>query len=133
MDFSGYTAMDQNGKIELPSKEIDRLRLFVEHRGLVLSRSQILGALWGDDNPVVFHLSAASSSPFSAPFCLLFSRQIAVPVKQISTVTGRMARMDKTAACVLCAFSVRIVKSKSHKGLLKQTDALGNVSNTIII
>ncbi len=32
---------------------------------------------------------------------LLFSRQITIPVKQISTVTERMARMDKTAVCTL--------------------------------
>lgn len=32
---------------------------------------------------------------------LLFSKQITVPVKQISAVTERMARMDKTAACKL--------------------------------
>lgn len=32
---------------------------------------------------------------------LLFSRQITVPVKQISAVTERMARMDKAAACKL--------------------------------
>lgn len=32
---------------------------------------------------------------------LLFSRQITVPVKQISAVAERMARMDKTAACEL--------------------------------
>lgn len=30
---------------------------------------------------------------------LLFSKQITVPIKQISAVTERMARMDKTAAC----------------------------------
>ena len=30
---------------------------------------------------------------------LLFSRQITVPVKQISAVTERMAQMDKTALC----------------------------------
>lgn len=32
---------------------------------------------------------------------LLFSKQITVPVKQISAVTERMAQMDKTAACEL--------------------------------
>lgn len=32
---------------------------------------------------------------------LLFSKQITVPIKQISAVTGRMARLDKTAACTL--------------------------------
>lgn len=40
VDFSGYTAWDQNGKIELTPKEIDLLRLFVEHKGLVLTRNR---------------------------------------------------------------------------------------------
>lgn len=53
VNFSGYTARDQDGKIDLTPKEIDLLRLFVEHKGLVLSRSQILDALWGDDNPII--------------------------------------------------------------------------------
>lgn len=35
----------------------------------------------------------------SVLFSLLFSRQITVPVKQISAVTERMAQMDKTALC----------------------------------
>ena len=34
-------------------KEIDLLRLFVEHKGLVLTRNQILDELWGDDNPII--------------------------------------------------------------------------------
>lgn len=53
VDFSGYTARDREGKIELTPKEIDLLRLFVEHRGLVLTRNQILDELWGDDNPII--------------------------------------------------------------------------------
>lgn len=53
VDFSGYTAWDWDGKIELTPKEIDLLRLFVEHKGLVLTRNQILDELWGDDNPII--------------------------------------------------------------------------------
>ena len=53
VDFSGYTARDMEGKIELTPKEIDLLRLFVEHKGLVLTRNQILDELWGDDNPII--------------------------------------------------------------------------------
>ena len=34
-------------------KEIDLLRLFAEHKGLVLTRNQILDELWGDDNPII--------------------------------------------------------------------------------
>jgi len=43
VDFSGYTASDGNGKIDIMPKEIDLLRLLVEHKGLVLTRSQIRG------------------------------------------------------------------------------------------
>lgn len=53
VDFSGYTARDREGKIELTPKEIDLLRLFVEHKGLVLTRNQILDELWGNDNPII--------------------------------------------------------------------------------
>ena len=53
VDFSGYSAWDRDGKIELTPREIDLLRLFVEHKGLVLSRNQILDELWGDDNPII--------------------------------------------------------------------------------
>ena len=50
VDFSGYTAKDTNGKIDITPKEIDLLKLLVEHKGLVLTRSQILDDLWGDSS-----------------------------------------------------------------------------------
>ena len=53
VDFSGYTAKDTNGKIDLTPKEIDLLRLLVEHKRLVLTRSQILDDLWGNDAPII--------------------------------------------------------------------------------
>ena len=53
VDFSGYTASDSAGKIDIMPKEIDLLRLLVEHRGLVLTRSQILDELWGADYPII--------------------------------------------------------------------------------
>lgn len=53
VDFSGYTASDSTGKIDIMPKEIDLLRLLVEHRGLVLTRSQILDELWGADHPII--------------------------------------------------------------------------------
>lgn len=53
VDFSGYAARNREGKIDLTPREIDLLRLFVEHKGLVLTRNQILDELWGDDNPII--------------------------------------------------------------------------------
>lgn len=53
VDFSGYTAKDGNGKIDITPKEIDLLKLLVEHKGLVLTRSQILDDLWGDSYPII--------------------------------------------------------------------------------
>ena len=53
VDFSGYTASDRNGKIDITPKEIDLLRLLVENKGLVLTRSQILDDLWGIDAPII--------------------------------------------------------------------------------
>ena len=52
VNFAGYTAKDNNGKIDITPKEIDLLKLLVEHKGLVLTRSQILDDLWGDSYPI---------------------------------------------------------------------------------
>lgn len=53
VDFAGYTANDEHGKIDITPKEIELLRLLVEHSGLVLTRSQILDDLWGYDYPII--------------------------------------------------------------------------------
>ena len=53
VDFSGYSACNQNGKINITPKEIELLKLLLDHKGLVLSRSQILNAVWGDDTYVI--------------------------------------------------------------------------------
>ena len=53
VDFSGYTAKDSNGAINITPKEIALLKLLVEHKGLVLTRSQILDDLWGYDYPII--------------------------------------------------------------------------------
>ena len=55
INFSGYEASDCNGAIEITPKEIDLLRLLVEHKGLVLTRTQILDELWGADCPIIDH------------------------------------------------------------------------------
>ncbi len=53
VDFSGYSAYDSGGKIDMTPKEIDLLRLLVEHRDLVLTRAQILDELWGIDAAII--------------------------------------------------------------------------------
>ena len=53
VDFSGYTASSGNARIDITPKEIDLLRLLVEHKGLVLTRSQILDELWGMDSSII--------------------------------------------------------------------------------
>ena len=53
VSFSGYTANDSAGKIDITPKEIDLLRLLMEHKGLVLTLSQILDELWGTDYPII--------------------------------------------------------------------------------
>lgn len=53
IDFGGYTALGKDGPIVLTPKEIDLLKLLVEHKGLVLTRSQILDELWGYDYPII--------------------------------------------------------------------------------
>ena len=53
VNFSGYIASDQNGKIDITPKELDLLKLLVEHKGLVLTRSQIMDELWGYDCSII--------------------------------------------------------------------------------
>lgn len=49
VNFSGYSASNMNGEIDIAPKEIDLLKFFVQHQGLVLSRNQILDSVWGND------------------------------------------------------------------------------------
>ena len=56
VNFSGYSAHDASGELEVTAKELDLLRLLVKHQGLVLSRTQILDAVWGDDSYVLDQL-----------------------------------------------------------------------------
>lgn len=53
VDFLGYTAWDKTKKIDITPKEIELLRFLVEHKGLVLTRSQMLDELWGYDNVII--------------------------------------------------------------------------------
>ena len=56
VNFSGYSAHDSTGELEVTAKELDLLKLLVEHQGLVLSRTQILDAVWGDSSEVLDRL-----------------------------------------------------------------------------
>lgn len=53
VDFGGYAVWNQAGRIDLTPKEIELLKLLLEHKGLVLTRSQILDELWGYDAPII--------------------------------------------------------------------------------
>lgn len=56
VDFSGYSACDSRGELDITPKELDLLKLLVDHQGQVLSRTQILDAVWGDSSFVVDRL-----------------------------------------------------------------------------
>lgn len=49
VNFSGYSATAPWGKIDITPKEIQLLKFFIQHKGLVLTRDQILNAVWGND------------------------------------------------------------------------------------
>lgn len=53
VDFDGYTAHTPSGQIDITPKEVELLKLFVDHKGIVLSRTQILDDLWGFDSPIL--------------------------------------------------------------------------------
>lgn len=54
VDFSGYSACNSKGKIDVTPKEIDLLKLLLDHKGLVLSRSQILNAVWEEKTNMIW-------------------------------------------------------------------------------
>lgn len=49
VDFLGYHAENDQGPIDLTPKEIQILKLLVDNKGLVLTRTQILNDLWGQE------------------------------------------------------------------------------------
>ena len=53
VDFSGYTASDENGKIDITPKELEILKVLIDNKGLGLSRNQILDEVWVYDCDVI--------------------------------------------------------------------------------
>lgn len=53
VDFAGYSATASWGKIDITPKEIQLLKFFVQHKGKVLTRNQILNAVWGEDSYII--------------------------------------------------------------------------------
>lgn len=53
IDTPGMTVTADGEKLELTAKEYAILKYLVEHQGIVLSREQILHAVWGYDDSVV--------------------------------------------------------------------------------
>lgn len=56
VNFSGYSASNRDGRIDITPKELDLLKLLVRHQGLVLTRNQILDSIWGDNSFVIDRL-----------------------------------------------------------------------------
>lgn len=52
-DFQGYVAVKDGIKIDYTPLEFRMLHFFVQNRGIVLSRDQLLDQVWGKDNLVV--------------------------------------------------------------------------------
>jgi DNA-binding response OmpR family regulator len=53
IDTSSRTAYRGNRRIELSPREFDLLRVFAEHAGDVLTRSELLDLVWGVDRDVI--------------------------------------------------------------------------------
>lgn len=49
-DTENFILFNETEKISLTQRESDLLKLFVDHKNLVLKRQQILTSLWGDDD-----------------------------------------------------------------------------------
>ncbi|MDE6625337.1 MAG: response regulator transcription factor [Lachnospiraceae bacterium] len=52
VDFSAYTVTKNGEPISLTTKEIEILKVLIENQGNVLSRMQILDAVWGFDSDI---------------------------------------------------------------------------------
>ena len=56
VNFSGYSATNNDGEIDIAPKELDLLKFLVKHKGIVLSRNQILDGVWGENSFVMDRL-----------------------------------------------------------------------------
>lgn len=52
VNFTSYSAVKNNSKIDLKPKEILLLKYLLQHANQVLTREQILGSLWKDEAPL---------------------------------------------------------------------------------
>lgn len=50
IDFSAYTVTKNNVRLDFTTKEIEIIKFFAENKDKVVSRQQILDAVWGFDN-----------------------------------------------------------------------------------
>lgn len=53
IDFNAYTTLINGKKLEMTSKEIELLKLFIQNKGIVLSRGQIMDSIWGYDAEIL--------------------------------------------------------------------------------
>lgn len=53
VDFRGAEVERADGPVEISAREFHLLRYFIEHRGAVLSRDELLNEVWGYDHPPV--------------------------------------------------------------------------------
>ena len=121
VSFSGYTASGPEGKIDITPKEIDLLRLLVEHKGLVLTRSQILDELWGDDYPIIDRKREKSSFIRRHELAdFLFRKRVR------GTNSKGFARMEGSNFSSHPHFSTR---KTNQKGLQKATNINGKARN----
>lgn len=52
VDFSGFSAEKAGKLIDISPKEVQLLKILVDHTGVVLTRNQILDSIWGTDVPL---------------------------------------------------------------------------------
>jgi len=49
IDFKGYSARNADGAVDVTPKEMQLLKYLIDNKGVVVSREQILDAVWGMD------------------------------------------------------------------------------------
>lgn len=52
VDFQGFCAYDQGRPIDIKPKELQLLKVLLDHAGQVMTRIQLLDAIWKDESPL---------------------------------------------------------------------------------
>lgn len=118
VDFAGYTAHDENGKIDITPKELEILKVLIENKGLVLSRNQILDDVWGYASRLQMQMEDVPVTTFSLAECV---SELCEPYRLIAETNGLRFQIE-----IIEDMSVRLPENQLKKAL---SNILSNAVN----